>query len=50
MYNIFNMGIGMTIIVSPTDQQKALEILEQHKYNPIVIGVVTKEKGVKLEW
>jgi phosphoribosylformylglycinamidine cyclo-ligase len=50
MYNIFNMGIGMTIIVSPTDQQKALEILEHHGYNPIVIGVVTKEKGVKLEW
>lgn len=46
MYNIFNMGIGMTIIVEKEDVLKSLEILKE--YNPRVIGVVTKESGVKI--
>ncbi|MEJ7464463.1 AIR synthase-related protein, partial [Staphylococcus saprophyticus] len=30
MYNIFNMGIGYTVIVSQDDIAKALDVLKKH--------------------
>ena len=48
MYNIFNMGIGMVLVVDQKDQEQALEILSDHNYNPVVIGEVTNQKGVKI--
>ena len=46
MYNIFNMGIGMVLIVKPEEQEKALKILSKYDYNARVIGEVTSTKGV----
>ena len=48
MYNIFNMGIGMILIVNKEDIIESLEILNKQQYNPVVIGEVTNIKGVHI--
>ena len=45
MYNTFNMGIGMSLIVSKEEKEKALQILKQAGEKAYVIGEV--EKGNK---
>ncbi len=47
MYNIFNMGIGMVIIVDPQDQDNALSILQQYT-DARVIGKVVEQEGVHI--
>lgn len=42
MYNTFNMGIGMAIIVSKQDKEKALQILKEAGETAYVIGEVVK--------
>lgn len=42
MYNTFNMGIGMAIIVAKQNEQKALEVLKQAGETAYVIGEVVK--------
>ncbi len=41
MYNVFNMGIGMVLIVKPKDAELVKEELNAH-----IIGIVTSEEGV----
>lgn len=48
MFNIFNMGVGMTIILNENNSKTALDILKKYNYNPVVIGVVTNKKGVEI--
>lgn len=49
MYNTFNMGIGMAVIVEKEEAQKAVEILEQQGEKAYVIGEVIKgEKQVNI--
>lgn len=42
MYNTFNMGIGMAIIVSKEEQEKALELLSEAEETAYVIGEVVE--------
>ncbi len=42
MYNTFNMGIGMAIIVSKQEKEKALQILKQEGETAYVIGEVVE--------
>ena len=42
MYNTFNMGIGMSLIVSKEEKEKALQILEEAGETAYVIGEVVK--------
>lgn len=42
MYNTFNMGIGMAIIVSKEEQEKALELLSEAGETAYVIGEVVE--------
>lgn len=42
MYNTFNMGIGMAIIVSKEEQEKALELLSEAGDTAYVIGEVVE--------
>lgn len=42
MYNTFNMGIGMSIIVSKQDAQKALQILTKQGETAYIIGEVVE--------
>ena len=49
MYNTFNMGVGMTVIVSKSDVQKTLDILKSHGEDAYVLGEIVKgDEGVIL--
>lgn len=42
MFNTFNMGVGMSIVVSKEDKELALEILRQNGEDAYVIGEIIK--------
>ncbi len=42
MFNTFNMGVGMSIVVSAADKDKALEVLKANGEDAYVIGNITK--------
>ena len=42
MFNTFNMGVGMSIVVSEEDAPRALEILRQNGEEAYVIGKIVK--------
>ena len=44
MYNIFNMGVGMALVVNKEDVDKALSLLE----NGFVLGEVVNESGIEI--
>ncbi|MCZ7590708.1 MAG: phosphoribosylformylglycinamidine cyclo-ligase [Kiritimatiellae bacterium] len=45
MYRVFNMGIGMVVIVRPADKTKALSTLRAAGESPVVIGEIENGKG-----
>ena len=49
MFNIFNMGIGMVLILQEKDAPKAQEILKSFGRKSWVIGEVTDKEGVIIE-
>lgn len=49
MYNVFNMGIGMILVVDPQDASKALEILKAQGENATIIGSVTDIPGIRFQ-
>ena len=49
MFNTFNMGVGMSVVVSPEDAPRALEILKANGEAAYVIGEIVKsDDGVEL--
>ena len=49
MYNTFNMGVGMSVVVSPEDAERALAILKANGEDAYVIGEIVKsDDGVEL--
>ncbi|EHO84690.1 phosphoribosylformylglycinamidine cyclo-ligase [Eubacterium infirmum F0142] len=49
MFNTFNMGVGMTIIVSKEDADRSLSILKEHGEDAYVLGTILKsDEGVKI--
>lgn len=49
MYNTFNMGIGMAVIVKKEEVQKAIEVLEQQGEKAYVIGeVIEGQKEIEI--
>ncbi|WP_174615846.1 phosphoribosylformylglycinamidine cyclo-ligase [Virgibacillus ihumii] len=46
MYGVFNMGIGMTLVVAADDAEDALNCLEKQGESASVIGKVTVNEGV----
>ena len=44
MFNTYNMGVGMSIVVKPEEVDKALEILTAHGENAYVIGKIVKSE------
>lgn len=42
MFNTFNMGVGMTVIVAKDDAETALQILSQNGEKPYIIGRIIK--------
>jgi len=48
MFNIFNMGIGMVLVVDPADKDRALEQFNALGEKAFVIGKVTDKPGVEI--
>ena len=49
MFNTFNMGVGMSVIVSKEDADKAICTLKENGKDAYVIGeIVRSEDGVVL--
>ena len=47
MFNTFNMGVGMSIVVAKADADKALEVLRANGENAYIMGeIVPSEEGV----
>ena len=47
MFNTFNMGVGMSIVVTKADADKALEVLRANGENAYIMGeIVPSEEGV----
>lgn len=49
MYNVFNMGIGMILVVDQHDVEATLSILREHHETASVIGSVTETPGIIFE-
>ena len=50
MFNTFNMGVGMSIVVSKEDASRAIEILKAHGEDAYILGeIISSEDGVVLE-
>ncbi len=48
MFNIFNMGIGMVVVLDEKEAEKAVGILESYGEKASVIGKVTDKPGVEI--
>jgi len=48
MFNIFNMGIGMVVVLDQAQSSKAIEILSSHGEKASVIGKVTNTGKVEI--
>lgn len=42
MFNTFNMGVGMSVVVSKEDADKALSTLKANGENPYIVGEIVK--------
>lgn len=49
MFNIFNMGVGMIIMVDPKEVDNAMAVLKQFGEEPTVIGKVVEGEGVSIK-
>jgi phosphoribosylformylglycinamidine cyclo-ligase len=49
MFNIFNMGIGMVVVLDQSQAQKAIDILTAAGEKASVIGRVTDTEGVVIK-
>ncbi|MUK88442.1 phosphoribosylformylglycinamidine cyclo-ligase [Ornithinibacillus sp. L9] len=46
MYGVFNMGVGMTLVIAEEDVEHTLEVLRENGEDARVIGSVVTEEGV----
>lgn len=42
MFNTFNMGVGMSVVVAAKDAEKSMDILKENGENPYIIGKIIK--------
>ena len=49
MFNTFNMGVGMTVIVAKEDAERALEVLHVNGEDAYILGeTIASEESVVL--
>ena len=48
MFNTFNMGVGMILVVAKEDAQRAVEILKKNGEAAWVLGEIVAGDGVEL--
>lgn len=44
MFNTFNMGVGMVLVVSKEDEKRSIELLEETGESPFVIGEIVDNR------
>ena len=49
MFNTFNMGVGMSVVVKKEDAEKAVEILKANGEDAYIMGRIVKGEGVILK-
>ena len=49
MFNTFNMGVGMSVVVKKQDADKALQILKANGEDAYIMGEVIKGEGVVID-
>ena len=50
MYNTFNMGVGMSVVVAPEDADRAVSVLRAAGEEAYLLGeVVASDEGVILD-
>ncbi|MBQ1248157.1 MAG: phosphoribosylformylglycinamidine cyclo-ligase, partial [Clostridiales bacterium] len=50
MFNTFNMGVGMSVVVAKEDAEKAVEILRANGEDAYILGnIVCGDEGVELK-
>lgn len=49
MYNVFNMGVGMILVVDEKDVEKTCAILKEMNEEAYVIGQVTAQEGISFK-
>lgn len=49
MYGVFNMGLGMAIVVDQADVEQTLAILKESGEKAVVVGEVTEHEGVHFQ-
>ena len=48
MYQTFNMGMGLAVIVTKKDEKKTIDILKKHSESEVkIVGRITKGQGVE---
>lgn len=47
MFGVFNMGIGMAVVVSADNTDLAVDILQENGEAAVVIGTVSEHEGVR---
>jgi len=50
MFQVFNMGIGMVVIVDAKDASQAIERFKEMGENASVMGTISKQKGLTFLW
>ena len=48
MFNTFNMGVGMCVIVAAEDADRAVELLKKHGENAYILGELREGEGVEI--
>lgn len=48
MFNTFNMGVGMTVIVAAEDAEKTLAVLQANGEDAYVLGEVVSREGIEI--
>lgn len=49
MHRVFNMGVGLVLVVSKKDAKSTLEFLNKNNENPVVLGEIVKEQKAPLD-
>jgi phosphoribosylformylglycinamidine cyclo-ligase len=50
MFKTFNMGWGFALVVKPADVQEILAVLKKERTNAEIIGQVTKQPGIAIDY
>ena len=50
MFNTFNMGVGMTVVVAKEDAEKALSILRENGEDAYILGEIVESRDKVVLW